>query len=165
MRLPANIRIERLDHIAVVVKDIKEYIRRYWHLLGIGPWDIYYLTPPAHRETYLRGSSVKYSIKVGLAKLGDISYELIEPVEGPSVVKEFLESRGEGLHHIACRYDSLQSVESALHAFRSAGIEVLQCGKFHDSVYYYLDTEYLLGTVYEILYMPTEIMPNEVYPG
>lgn len=155
---------KRLDHVAVVVNDLREYIKRYWNLCGIGPWNIYYLTPPAHRETYVRGKAVEYSVKVGLARLGDISYELIEPVDGPSVLKDFLERKGGGLHHIACRYDSLQSVESALRAFRSAGIGVLQCGKFHDSVYYYLDTERFLGAVYEILYMPSEIRPNEVYP-
>jgi len=164
VKLPAGIKVKRLDHFAVVVKDLKECIKRYWDLLGIGPWNIYYLAPPAHKETYLRGNAVKCSIKVGLARLGDISYELIEPVEGPSALKEFLERKGEGMHHFACRYDSLESVRSAVDAFRSAGIEVLQCGKFHDSLYYYLDTEALLGTIYEILYMPSEITPNEVYP-
>jgi len=33
--------------------------------------------------------------------LGSLSLELIEPVGGPSTWREFLDTRGEGVHHIA----------------------------------------------------------------
>ena len=33
---------------------------------------------------------------------GPVVFELLQPLEGPSIYKEWLEERGEGLHHVAC---------------------------------------------------------------
>ena len=34
-------------------------------------------------------------------KMGSLEIELIQPLEGQSPHKEFLDSKGEGIHHIA----------------------------------------------------------------
>ncbi|MEM3356229.1 MAG: VOC family protein [Candidatus Bathyarchaeia archaeon] len=154
-----------LDHVAVVVKHLDKFVEKYWNILGVGPWNIFFLVPPAHKETYVKGKKVEYSLKVGIARLGNLSYELIEPLEGSNVLTDFLETKGEGLHHVAWRCDSLEDVKRYLEAFKKIDVEILQCGRFHDSCYYYFDTERLLGTVCEILYEPSSIKPNEVYPS
>ena len=33
---------------------------------------------------------------------GPIVFELIQPLDGPSIYKEWLDEHGEGLHHVAC---------------------------------------------------------------
>ena len=39
--------------------------------------------------------------------IGDLQIELIQPLAGESPHKEFLETRGEGIQHIACAVDNV----------------------------------------------------------
>jgi len=88
---------------------------------------------------------------------------LIEPLEGPSVYKEFLAKKGEGLHHLGFLVDD---VSGALAAFKKMGIDVLMSGKWRDvSEFYYMDTEAVLGIIYEIIRRKGPRPPPEaVYP-
>jgi methylmalonyl-CoA/ethylmalonyl-CoA epimerase len=47
-----------------------------------------------------RGREQPYSMKLALAQLGETMYELIEPLDGPNTYQEFLDTHGEGLHHL-----------------------------------------------------------------
>jgi 4-hydroxyphenylpyruvate dioxygenase-like putative hemolysin len=71
----------------------------------------------------------------------------MQPLTGRSVYDEFLEKKGEGLHHIKLYYEDCQK---ALEEFKKKGVEVIQSGKFDEDEFYYLDTEASLGTIYEI---------------
>lgn len=156
--------IKEINHVAAVVRSVNESLKNYWKL-GIGPWSIHYFVPPFHRETYVREQPTDYTLKIAIMQMGGIFYELIEPLEGSSIQKKFLVARGEGLHHIGRRYDSLEEVQRDLEAFKKQGINILQRGMFHDSRYYYLDTESLLGVIYEIVYKPSDIAPAKVFPS
>ena len=41
-----------------------------------------------------------YSMKLALAWTQDFMWEVVQPLEGPSIYKEFLAKRGEGMHHV-----------------------------------------------------------------
>ncbi|MEM2454857.1 MAG: VOC family protein [Candidatus Bathyarchaeia archaeon] len=158
------IKAGKINHVAAVAKNLEESLKRHHEILGVEPWIIHYFVPPFHRETYVRERPANYTLKVAIAKMGDIYYELIEPQEGPSIHKEFLETKGEGLHHVGRRYNSLEEVKKDLEAFKTKGIKILQQGMFHGSHYFYLDTEPLIGVIYEIVYVPLEIKPARIYP-
>jgi methylmalonyl-CoA/ethylmalonyl-CoA epimerase len=143
-----KIKIGEISQIAVVVRDLKKALANYWNTLGIGPWNIYTFAPPALTEPMIRGKPVPYSMRLALAEVGPIQYELIEPLEGPSIYKEFLASKGEGLHHFQSRFDE---VTDQLMEFKKMGIDVLMSGKFGGGEFYYMDTEPILGTIYEIV--------------
>ena len=83
-----------------------------------------------------------------IAQNGKIQLELIQPLEGPSIWKEFLEKRGEGLHHIQ---PLVQEPKAALTAFKEMGVEVLMSGRIGDKIFYYMDTELLLGIILEFI--------------
>ena len=135
--------------------------------IGLKPWQIYVYEPPKLTETYVRGEKVEYSHKIALAYFNNVQLEIVEPLKGESVYKEFLREKGEGLHHIATFYDSFDEVKRQLSYFDKRGIKVLQSGRYIDIRFYYLDTIDLLGFIYEICYIPPEGLkypPDKVYP-
>jgi len=156
-------RVGEISQVAVVVKDLRKAMENYWKTLGIGPWSVYTFAPPALREPSIRGKPVPYSMRLALTKAGSVELELIEPLEGPSIYKEFLAKRGEGLHHLGFLVDDL---DNALAAFKKMGIDVLMSGRWGDvSEYYYMDTEAVLGIIYEIIKRKrTRPPPEAVYP-
>ena len=74
-------------------------MKHFWEELRVGPWKIWTLTPE-NTETTLHGKHVESSFRVAMAKVGEVSIELVEHLEGESTFKEFLEKKGEGLHHV-----------------------------------------------------------------
>jgi len=90
----------RLFHVGIVVKDMDKAVK---HLssLGIGPFESYHgslgVVPPVERR--LRGKVVDCELKVLAAQVGPIKLELIQP-SGECIHSEFLDSKGEGLHHL-----------------------------------------------------------------
>ena len=75
-------------------------MRRWSAELGIGPWTGYRLGPPRLKEMLYEGDPVEFSFRHALAWQGELQFELIEPLEGPSIFADHLVIHGEGLHHI-----------------------------------------------------------------
>lgn len=149
--------------VGLVVRDLKKSMETYWTLLGIGPWKIYTYAPPMLREATLRGTRTEYSMRIACAQAGPTQLELIEPLNGPSIYKEHLAAKGEGLHHIQSRIES--NIQDVLAAFAARGIGVLMGGKFGEGEFYYLDTESTLGVIYEIFQRKSRPAPEAVYPA
>ena len=143
-----KIKMGAICQIGIVVRDLQKAVDNYWEKLGIGPWMTMRIEPPLLRDLTLRGKPVEASMMAAIAQSGTIQLELIQPLEGPSIWKEFLEERGGGVHHV-------QSVDqdsnAALAAFREMGVDVLMSGRIGDNIFYYMDTVPLLGTVYEFI--------------
>jgi len=145
-RKPA-VEIRQVLQICVVVTSLERAMRRYEALLGLGPWQVSELGPPTLR-TSLRGVKQPYSMKIALAQAGGVQWELIQPLEGPSIYKEFLAQRGEGLHHIAVATDNH---DESVRAFEKHGIGVAMDGRREDGTgYTYMDTQDALGFVLEL---------------
>jgi 4-hydroxyphenylpyruvate dioxygenase-like putative hemolysin len=101
---------------------------------------------------------------VAFANAGSVMMELIEPLRGPSIYKEFLAEKGEGLHHVHSRHENVREV---LQAFKEMGIAVLMSGKYGTGEFYYLDTEPMLGIIYEIVKKKpiiSRVSPEATYP-
>ncbi len=79
--------------------------------------------------------------------VGRMGFELVMPLEGETIYEEFLDKKGEGLHHIAY---TTNDIDSVLEKFRKAGIGVLQSGKVTKDSVLLLDTEGTFGTVIEL---------------
>jgi len=73
-----------------------------------------------------------------------IDFEILQPVEGPSIYREFLDQKGEGLHHVAVVAPS-EKVEEALGNFKKNGIDVIMSGRLGEDIrFYYMDTDPVL---------------------
>jgi methylmalonyl-CoA/ethylmalonyl-CoA epimerase len=158
----------RISQIAIVVRDIDAALEAYHRALGWGPWNVYEHKPPALHDTYLHGEPVEYTMIGAEAHVGDIVVELLQPVEGPSIYKEWLEEHGEGLHHVAVMRATPEESDETMQHFAGLGAEVLMEGRIGESIhFYYLDTGPLLkviiesGTGHAVDLTPVRVYPEE----
>ena len=101
----------KLMQIGVVVRDLEKTVKLL-EAIGIGPFDTRIL-PPDRQEWY-RGKPFKASARISMAQWGDVQLELIEPPEGESLHKEFLDSKGEGIQHVMFAVDNFEKDVNAL---------------------------------------------------
>src|SRR5216684_3468106 len=138
--------LNRVNQIALVVRDLDAAMRRYWELLGIGPWRVYTYGPPLVHDMTYRGRAQDYRMRLALAQVGEIMLELIQPLSGESIYVEHLERKGEGLHHLGV---FVPSFDEAVAEVQRRGYAILQSGRGYgrwgDGGYAYLDTEGDLG--------------------
>jgi 4-hydroxyphenylpyruvate dioxygenase-like putative hemolysin len=137
----------KIIQIAHVVKDIEKSMMKYHEILDIGPWSVYTFAPPALRECTFMGKSSDATWVLSLAWVGDIQFELMQPLSGESVYTHFLDKKGEGIHHIK---EWVDDCAAAIEEYRKKGIEVIQSGKYDEDEFYYLNTEPQLGILYEL---------------
>ena len=157
--------IKQILQIGMVVKDLQKAMEHYWEIFGIGPWHIYTFQPPAVTNMTFRGQPVVYTMKLALTQIGNIQWELIQPLTGPSTYKEFLEQKGEGIHHVAC---DVGDYDQAVAAMAKHGIGILMSGSTELYTFAYMDTEKYLGTIIEIYKPPRGTFempaPEAIYP-
>jgi methylmalonyl-CoA/ethylmalonyl-CoA epimerase len=101
------IRIKKIDHIAICVKDIDESLAKYKQVLGL---------EPAVRELV-----ASQNVEAVLLPIGETSLELVSP-RGNEGLEKFLEKRGPGLHHIAIE---VEGIEQALATLKALGVALI----------------------------------------
>jgi methylmalonyl-CoA/ethylmalonyl-CoA epimerase len=139
----------RITQVAVVVKDLRKTMEAYHKVLGWEPWSVYEHRPPMLHHTEVRGKPVDYTMIGAEVHCNPIDFEILQPVEGPSIYKEFLEQHGEGLHHVAV-VNSEENVDRALDDFKKNGVDVIMSGRLGEGIrFYYLGTEPVLKMVAE----------------
>jgi len=90
-----------VDHVGVAVKNLDEAIGVYRDVLGFRLEGVQVLT--------------ERKVRVAFFSSGDEArVELLEPLGGDSPVAKFLESRGEGVHHVAVRVKNIEGVLAEL---------------------------------------------------
>jgi 4-hydroxyphenylpyruvate dioxygenase-like putative hemolysin len=99
---------------------------------------------------------------IALTWRGGAQFELMQPLTGRSIYDDFLEKKGEGLHHVKLHY---RDCAAALAQFAGSGIAVIQSGKYETDEFYYLDTEELLGYVVEVGNNGQIGVPERRFPG
>jgi catechol 2,3-dioxygenase-like lactoylglutathione lyase family enzyme len=155
--------ISSIDQVAVVVRNLDAAMERYVRELGIGPWDVYTYGPQRLSTMTFRGAEQPYVMKLGLAYVGTTMYELIEPMQGPSIYHEHMEGRGEGLHHLGYY---VPSIDDAIAEMAAQGFALLQSGRGFgmdgDGAYAYFDTEETFGCIVEAIERPRQ-MPEPEY--
>lgn len=153
--------LNKVSQVAIVVRDIDKAMKFYWEELGVGPWRIWEYGSPLTREMTYRGKPAKHRFVGAETMVGGMGFELVMPLEGETVYKEFLDKKDEGLHHIAY---TTNDIDSVLEKFRKAGIGVLQSGKVAKDSYYYVDTGSICGTIIEFYTDFGFRPPDRVYP-
>jgi len=133
--------------VGAVVRDIEQVVR-YFASLGIGPFG-----PTAQVHTYneYRGKPVDTEIKLLMTNMGEVDFVLMQPVSGPSIQRDFLEEKGEGLFHLGFMVDDIDGAEEAV---RSYGLNILQKGRSERGGYAFFDTDRVGGVVFELIQRP-----------
>jgi methylmalonyl-CoA/ethylmalonyl-CoA epimerase len=103
--------LKRVDHIAIIVRNIEQALVFYRDILGIMPGEIKEVPSEQVRIAFLP-----------LGGPNGSEIELIEPTSADSSLSKFLEKRGEGLHHICMEVDD---IDTALVEMQEKGTPVL----------------------------------------
>lgn len=77
----------RLDHVGIAVRDLEDALALYTTVFG---------GRLAHREDLAADG-----VRVAFVEAGGIWLELLAPLDPAGPLARFLQSRGEGLHHLA----------------------------------------------------------------
>src|SRR5215475_7509307 len=88
----------RIDHLAIIVRNLEQALLFYRDTLGITPREVKDVPTEQVRIAFLP-----------LGGPGGSEIELIEPMERASNLHAFLEKRGEGLHHVCLEVDDIDS--------------------------------------------------------
>jgi 4-hydroxyphenylpyruvate dioxygenase-like putative hemolysin len=136
------------SQICIVVRDLKKAAKYYENILGIGP----FVFPKIVYDniTYLGKPSNGYW-EMAFARMGTIELELSCPIKSPSIYEDFLNERGEGLHHIG--FDIFNLDEAILQA-EKLGIKILMSGTTSKGGFAHLNTTKIGGTIFEIIKRP-----------
>lgn len=94
-----------LDHVGVAVKSLDEAVHVYRDVLGFKLEGIHVLKERKVKAAFFSTG-------------GQTRIELLEPLGSDSPVAKFLETRGEGVQHIAVR---VQDIEAALEKLKKKG--------------------------------------------
>jgi len=139
-----------ITQVAAVVHDLERSLEAYHRALGWGPWQVYEHKPPALHHTEYRGRPVEYTMLGAEVQAGPIVFELLQPLSGPSIYRDWLEQHGEGLHHLAVMRHTAEESEAVKARFAGFGAEVLMSGRIGETIeFHYLDTEPMLKVIVE----------------
>jgi methylmalonyl-CoA epimerase len=98
-----------VDHVGVAVRNLDEAVNVYRDILGFRLEGVHVL---AERK-----------VKVAFLSTGDKTrIELLEPLGSDSPVAKFLESRGEGVQHIAV---TVKNIDSVLAELKQKGVTLV----------------------------------------
>jgi methylmalonyl-CoA/ethylmalonyl-CoA epimerase len=100
--------ISHIEHLGIAVKNIEEAIPYYEKVLGLKCYNIEEVADQRVRTAFF--------------KVGNTKIELLEPTSDESTIAKFIESRGEGIHHIAF---AVNGIESALAEAETAGVRLI----------------------------------------
>ena len=134
--------------VGLIVRDIERSIETYSRVFGIPEPGIVVTDGPEIAHTRFRGEPTDARAKLAFFEMGQVSLELIEPIGGPSTWREFLDEKGEGVHHIAF---VVKDTDEAVKFLEGEGVGVMQQGDYTGGRYTYLDSASTLGVVLELL--------------
>jgi methylmalonyl-CoA/ethylmalonyl-CoA epimerase len=98
----------KVDHVGIVVHDIQAALAVYEAALGLTLEEV--VDVPDQ------------NVKVAFLPVGESNVELVQPTTTDSGVAEFLNRRGEGVHHICFE---VQDIEAALARLQAHGVPLI----------------------------------------
>lgn len=100
--------VSKIDHIGIAVNDLDEAVKLYKDVLGLE----------------LHGVEVveEQKVKVAFLPVGGSEIELLESTSPEGPIAKFIESKGQGIQHIAFQVDD---IEEALEEMKAKGMRLI----------------------------------------
>ncbi len=170
------INMTELEQVCIVVRDLDKSMESLWNIFGVGPWDVYIRDFNSTRDnesltdmTYY-GKPARFSYKMASThnKLGGISIELIQPLEGDNIYSDFLRENGEDIHHLGWYVvDSMEAFAETTRKLEKEGFPCIMSGRVYDAAFAYFDTTKVLNTILEVIWRDRSRKrpaPSRVFP-
>ena len=87
--------MKQIEHIGIAVRNLQEACEVYERLLGVAP--------------YKTEEVVSVGVLTAFFKSGPNKIELLQATTEQSAIAQFIEKKGEGMHHIAFAVDDIQA--------------------------------------------------------
>ena len=141
----------KITQVCYVTNDYKKTIEYLTNTLNWGPWTILKNNQISAHDVKSDGKPVEgdFEFLIAATFIGDIEFEIIQPIHGVNPYSKFLEERGPGIHHIKESILDNDALDAAVAEYSSRGPKVNYQGKYMEDHYFYLDTFDALGAYYE----------------
>ena len=133
--------------IGIVVRDLDATLRRFAEEFGIGPWQIWEVTPEIAPDLRHDGEPLRAATRSAVAMVGGVMWEVSQPLDGHGIFARFLAERGEGVHHIAV---TTPDFRGAVAEQTRRGVTLPLSGSFAGVEVAYLPTDRTLGVLLEV---------------
>ncbi len=155
-----------IAQVCIIVEDLDKAVENYWKMFGIGPWRFYTYGKPLVKKMSYKGKPAEYRMRIALSYIGPLRIELIEPLEGDTIYRDFVEEHGYGVHHLGVLVEDMRA---AIAQAEAAGLTMTQDGSGFgldgDGHYAYLNTEDKIGVTIELIERPKgRVAPEKIYP-
>lgn len=101
-------KISKIDHIGIAVKDLKMVGRLYLNAFGLKVSDEIDIS--------------ERKLRIAFVEISGVKLEFLMPTDKDSVVAKFIDKRGEGIHHICFE---VEDIEKAVSELKSKGVELV----------------------------------------
>lgn len=146
--------------VGIICRNLEDTIKTYTDKYGLGPWDRNRFDKETVNDMKLYGKTMSHAMDLATAQIGNVQWELIQPLDNLSDYAYFLKEHGEGIHHVAL--DTAEGYENTVKFCEENGIKQIQYGNWLNSFKYdYRDTREDLKCIVE-LYGPSSdfVMPE-----
>jgi len=100
--------VEKIEHIGIAVKNLKEANEVYEKLLGYPPYKV--------------ESVESEGVKTSFFHAGESKIELLEATHPDSAIAKFIQKKGEGMHHIAF---AVEDIKTEMNRLQKEGFKVI----------------------------------------
>ncbi len=134
--------LNKINHIAVAVNNLEEAAKFYQNVMGL----------------HLSGVEViaAQKTKVGFFKIGESNIELVQPSEPDSPLVKFLETRGQGIHHICFEVDDIETEIKTLLEKGATMVDQKPRSGAHDSRVAFIHPKSSNGVLIELCELPKD---------
>lgn len=161
---PAHIPVDHLQRIGIVVAHLEAAVCAYAEVYGIDRWEITNVDDRSLRSSAAHGRPVEHTYRVarGENPARTLRFELVEPGRGESSFREFLATKGPGVHHLQLLTTDAHGYSTVDSFFRSHGIGLAQADDFDGgSRRRWYDTRAALGGyLLEVAVLPDPDAPD-----
>lgn len=148
-RSEALIANQQMMQVGIIVKDIENSAKAWAAFLGNEKIpEIIVASGHDLNPTEYKGKPSDAQAKLAFFQLDNVTVELIEPMGGPSTWQDFLDTKGEGIHHIAF---NIKGMEKHIKNFEASGIPMIQHGGWDTGEYGYFEGNNGLALIVELL--------------
>ena len=100
--------LKKIDHIAIAVKNADEALKVFGDVFGL---------KCDHMEDI-----PDQGVKAATVRIGDVNIEFVQPIKPDTGIAKFVETKGDGIHHIAIE---VADIEEELAALEAKGVALI----------------------------------------
>ena len=132
--------LRKINHVAIAVNNLEEVAKFYQNVLGLKLTNVEVVTAQ--------------KTKAGFFKIGESNIELVQPSEPDSPLVKFLETKGQGIHHICFEVDDIESAVKALQEKGAIMIDQKPRLGAHNTKVAFIHPKSSIGVLIELCELP-----------